>query len=316
MAVLARVTLPNRTRLIVLGAGAVALLLNLCVSGGIAFSSVAAPFWAVLALGLNIVQPLPANGAAPRGVLRFAPVLLLPVAVVYALMVYLPVTSAFGDARQASRALADLASPTARSLGPGPHFQRVEHEVIAPLKAAIEADPGNARLHLLLAEGTMELAKISQAVKAKGADAFGRDALAAAQRAQELDPENTLPYLWRSSLWRTMAEWPGEDAAAHLVNALAEVRQAEPNNPTAPGLPYQLADLGFKAARQLNEQAGKEPSADRAAELRRRARAIASQANQDAEEALRLDRATTFPVRKLTDRERGQLRRWLAGEGE
>src|SRR5262249_33338967 len=148
----------------------------------------------------------------------------------------------------------------------------------------------------------------------KGAEALGRDALAAAQRAQELDPDNTLPYLWRSSLWRTMADWPGEDAAAHLLSAMAELRQAVPNNPTAPGLPYQLAELGVKAAKKLNEQAGKEPSADRAADLRRRAGAIATQANQDAEEALRLDRATTFTVRKLTDRERGQLRRWRAGE--
>ena len=66
---------------------------------------------------------------------------------------------------------------------------------------------GKTRAAALRALGTMESAKLSQAVKAKPqAESLSREALAAALRAQELDPQNTLPYLWGSSLWRALAE--------------------------------------------------------------------------------------------------------------
>ncbi|MCI0380594.1 MAG: O-antigen ligase family protein, partial [Gemmataceae bacterium] len=57
MAVLIRVPWTSGTCLVVLAAGAAAHLLNLSLSGGIAFFSVATPFWAVLALSLNLVEP-------------------------------------------------------------------------------------------------------------------------------------------------------------------------------------------------------------------------------------------------------------------
>src|SRR5579871_4239082 len=60
-ALLERLAWTNRGRLLALTTGIAALLLNLCVSGGIGFPSLAGPFWVAIALALNSagLRPVP-----------------------------------------------------------------------------------------------------------------------------------------------------------------------------------------------------------------------------------------------------------------
>ncbi len=315
MAVLIHVPWSSGTCIVVLAAGAAALLLNLLVSGGIAFFSVATPLWAVLALSLNLVSP--ALDKRPSGATRLIPLLFLPLAVLYALAIYFPLTSAFGQASEASRLLADYRAGGRRQLhwrfSP---YQQIEKNVVAPLRAAVATDPGYARLHVLLAEGTMELAKLAAAAKdTKTVNKLTEEAFRHSLRAQELCPEDTNLYFARARHWLERANLAsGTEAATLTLNAAAEINRAIPYDPTEARLHLQLADLLFMGASKLDEAAKKEPEPERLEELRRRAKEATALALQAAEEALRLDEAITWAGRKLSNPERVRLDRWLTAK--
>ncbi len=87
---------PPRARALVLGGGVVALLLNLSVSGGIAFPSVATLLWVVVALALNSVAPKPLAFFVGNRLARILPLpFLLALPLIYLFMVLLPVSNSY-----------------------------------------------------------------------------------------------------------------------------------------------------------------------------------------------------------------------------
>jgi O-antigen ligase len=146
-----------RSRALVLTAGAAALLLNLCVSGGIGFPSVAGPLWAVIALGCSALPSLGTEPSAEQAtnatpVLRVLELLPLPVflalALAYVTYVLDPVTNAMAKVRQANdngRELAKRGRAVADPVG------SIRRQVLQPLKEAARLDGDNARIRALLA---------------------------------------------------------------------------------------------------------------------------------------------------------------------
>jgi len=315
-AVLARVAWTPRAQRLALAAGVAAALLNLSLSGGIAFPAVAAPWWAAAALVLNAIEP-PAARADVPGRWRWAGLLLVPVALAYLVTIWLPVVSAFNPALGAARVLAQfrggvLAGRPRLFLPPDFQRQQLEQHVLAPLRAACAADPGNARLQVLLAEGLTELAKLAQAAQDRHeAESLGQAALAAARRAQELNPHGASMYLAGGEVYLALAAWPEDRAAEHVLSAADELKQAVNNDPTDPTMRGQRAELLFAAAEALDERARKEMAPERVAELRDRHRETTAEGRREAEEALRLDQLTVWVGRKLSPQERTRLARRL-----
>jgi hypothetical protein len=94
-AVFERVAWPERWLGLSLAAGVAALLLNLCVSGGIAYPSVAVLLWATVGLALNSPPPPPLRAAGWQRVAAAAPLpVLAALAGFYLVSLFYPVVSA------------------------------------------------------------------------------------------------------------------------------------------------------------------------------------------------------------------------------
>jgi hypothetical protein len=159
-----------------LAAGLAACLLNLGVSGGIGFPSVAQPFWAVAGLALAL-----AAADRPGWVLRPGLALFLPLpalaaaALVYFLLVLLPVTGCDYHLRHARLRQDDFRSRTGT---PDPKVAGVATE---HLNEARKADPTNVQPPLQTALWRLEL-------NPTGGPAVFNQALADLDPARQLDP--------------------------------------------------------------------------------------------------------------------------------
>ncbi|HXG11509.1 MAG TPA: O-antigen ligase family protein [Gemmataceae bacterium] len=351
-ALLERIDWQGPARAITLAAGVAALLLNLTVSGGISFPSVAVPLWVMAALALNALQKPAAIGTGRHWLAWVIPLpLTAALGLVYYTQFFSPIMTAHGLARTAA-AHAQLVwgnpDPTGEIAVPRPGGFFVK-EVLGPLEQAVrEQDPGNAQLGLEAARWYAEAWKhyphnleAMQLAIAHAARVHG--SIADRQKFPGIDPEGQEGYLVGYRLQKMYADWlaaqsPDEKqrlnwAAAvyrHYRNAADLLGEAVRRDPTQARLRYQLAEvllLVEKAARELHPLAvtarkEKEAAGDKrgvqemealARESARDREHAQQEARRQAQEGLNLDAQAPTKSRKLTDRQREQVRRWLAG---
>jgi hypothetical protein len=311
-----RVPWTERGRAGALTAGVAALLLNLCVSGGIGFPSVAGPLLVCMALALAIVRPAPAAWLSrQRWFVTFPLPVLVGVALVYFVFVFFPVTSSASATRRALghglRFFEEMdKKPGERSIQEPARF--IHENVLGPLEEAVKDDPDNARTHVLLAGWYGRAFRIFVPPNARYREA----ALDEARRAQQLDPESRAGYQAEYQLHKDFIELfnqlrererqaeakekdpkkkaeHGRQATVYNVLAREEYRRAAaallrylPNDPTDPRLRYEIADALVHAG---EDRKGR----------------------QEAGEALRLDEGAPEGPRRLTAPQRVQIRQWL-----
>ena len=299
---LERVPWSDRGRALALTAGVAALLLNLCVSDGIGFPSVAVPLWVAVALALNAVCLKPVAWLSRSGAAMILPLpILVGVILGYGTYILYPVLAADGLMREAVRAVdayqKERANPTEGYL---------RKKVIAPLEQARQLTPDDARLHVQLASWygsvwdlNLRHTQVSDVKTAERAIGHG-------MIATHLDPDGAQGYLVQYHLRRQFAaineaiakSGPNRDplfVAEKEQEAKKQYRMAaealapfvEKNDPTDAKLHYLLALAWFKAG-------------------------DADKGREQAEAARRLDEGVTLPTRRLTDPQRKQVREWLS----
>jgi hypothetical protein len=245
---------PVRARVLALATGVAALLLTLCVSGGIGFPSVSEPLFVAMALALG-------PGATPQETWqtrrRLGPVLplagLLAVALTYLIGFLYPVMAADSLVREAlfmGRYYRNPSDTLARA------DVWLFRQVIKPLDDASKIDHGDARIRVQLAQWYGELWSI------KHPENILIAGLREAQHAQRLDPDGKDGYLAEYTLLTAAArvEPPRAlpDYAAVRYQVAADVmRRVVALDPTEPVLRYMLADTLNSLEAQLKELPGK-----------------------------------------------------------
>jgi hypothetical protein len=299
---LERVPWSDRGRALALTAGVAALLVNLCVSDGIGFPSVAVPLWVAVALALNAVCLRPVAWLSRSGAAMILPLpILVGVVLGYGTYILYPVLRADSLRRDAMRA---IDAPQKERANPSEGYLR--KKVIAPLEQAAQLTPDDARLHAQLAWQYGSLWNLNlrqtQASDVKTAER----AIAHGMIATRLDPDGGPGYLVQYHLRRQFGainealarSGPNRDplfVREKELEAQKQYRMAaealapfvEKNDPTDAKLHYLLALAWFKAGE-------------------------ADKGREQAEEARRLDEGVTLPTRRLTDPQRKQVREWLS----
>jgi hypothetical protein len=335
-AVLERVRWDGRTRALALTAGVAALLLNLLVSGGISFPSVAGPLWVAVALALNAndPRPLPA-GPWERLSVTVPPPLLAALGLWFVLNVFYPVVSAVNGARQAAENAAAYEKGRGLSgtggipgvLGVLSQEKHIREKIIAPLAEAARVDPGNARWPLQLAHWYARLNAMKRPRLGPGGEEADdvRQMRLYLQDAQKLDPQGRQGYWAEYQIRRDIAR--RFDTRGYAIE--------EVTRHPAPLAVTLLGGLGamYSEARQMARETVQEQNALAAQALERYlpndpndaplraalAEALAGagepdRARDQARRALELDRQAPPSPRKLTDRQRATLNALLAEE--
>jgi tetratricopeptide (TPR) repeat protein len=319
---LERLSWPARLRALALAAGVAGALLSLAVSDGLSLASVAGPLWLAIGLAQNS-RLRPAWGwLSRRGPLQM---LTLPVlaalALLFGLMVFLPMNSRYSLQQAALK----KGSAYVRAWRSGDrrlekHLISVD-EILKNLSAAAQLDPGDAQLRIqvgnwyldrwLLSLQREDAQKgIEQAIAAQHLNPQGRAGYEAEYHFHMLIARRLEEQLQRQPAAaeedrardRGAAQRQSQEAAQALERYLAPIS----NDPNDPVLQYLLAEAYFRAknraegllharqAQELDELAADAP------------RPFAE--GQPGEE--RRDRREG-PTRKLTDRQRKQVRQWL-----
>jgi hypothetical protein len=314
-------------RALVLTAGVAALLLNLTVSGGISFPSVAGPMWVAIALTLAAVSARReavensspgADGAAAR----YLP---LPIfgalALAYLVYVFEPVTSAHAllqKGERSGRAYLDQIDKNkeATFLAPLKGFKR---DVIAPLDEAAKDDPDDAHIQAALAAWYGQLFRLelmagydSRRAQEEAADL----AVKAAGRAQDLDPGEARGFLAEYQLHQLFAELLKVAADNLTRKAKKMANQALKGEMEAQA--RRMEDQGrgehVLAAKALARHVPDDPTNP----ILRYRIALAFVEGGDraagksaAAAALELDDRLQRPTRRLTDQQREELRKVL-----
>jgi hypothetical protein len=156
--------------------------------------------------------------------------------------------------------------------------------ILKPLLRASEGDAGNAVPHTELAHWYGEQWKLFP-----GEPRVGEKAVAHAMLAQRLDPDGKDGYRAEYALRTMFAEQAKAEAAAQYRFAAKALKAITERDPTEPELRYQLADTLLKADNR-------------------------AEGLLQAEEALRLD-GLVHESRRLNQRQRNQLQKWLAPTG-
>jgi hypothetical protein len=191
-----------------------------------------------------------------------------------------------------------------------PFARRLEMDVLTPLTQSLNVDPGNARIYLKLAEWWGVDWEWTTA-KESGA----RAVRILNERARKLDPLGAEPILTLLDLREHFARF--SEGRAELAHRLAEraTDAAEKDR-------YLEDEKEFRANVQENCQLAANtlaeylPNDPTDAPLRFRLAALLvragkpDEARPQAREALRLDKLSTMPPRRLTDRQREQARGW------
>lgn len=302
---------------LVLTAGVAALLLNLTVSGGISYPSVALPLWVFAALALNVSMPARPRSGGGWGWL--ATVLPLPVTVmvcvVFLVVVFYPVTSCFSllqrvqgfhllwtakldpewrqlraatesDERKKQELEQRRAKATRENL------RRVQHFVLPTLQQAREQDPADVVPYLELAYWSGEYWKLSLFQGGQASPLKIREAAVGwVAKAQQVDPEAVESHLTLYRLNLLFAQFAEKQTQTFYELAAKALTQAVKRDPTEARLHFQLAETWFQADNPAEGWAA-------------------------AREAQRLDQLSKEPTRRLSSAQREQVRKWLASSGE
>jgi hypothetical protein len=290
-------------------AGVLALLLNLCVSGGISFPSVAQPLWVMAALALASLPATEASRASRSAVANVVPLPLLAAAfLTYLISAYIPVTSCARElqvaqlARQAFRerrleAENKDSAPSARNKANNEANALLRY-VTRHLGDAAKADPGDAMPHLESASWYRELWERSppspddpptgaRKLPTAAEKATGGQVIAAADHAAQLDPLDVAAFRSKFDTRLRFAVRFAVDRDQQFDYARLALQEIVARDPTEEGrLRFRLAEALFEAGEVDNGL--KETAA-----------------------ALRCDREAPSEIYRLTERQRHQLARWL-----
>jgi hypothetical protein len=339
-------------RALVLATGVAALLLNLTVSGGISFPSVALFLWVMAALALNALPSAPTKWAGRSWVAQVLAVpILAAVWLIYLFQFFLPITEAAHLARGAQAEAQQLweaqdASPERTVREPRDFF--VTRHILPPLRrAATEVDPTNADLRLQLAHWYADVWKANpvqtgillEAV-ANAREVHG--SLENRDKMSGLDPENKAGYLAGARFQTMFADWlgrqSGDDQQQRILiaqqkhyyqNAVELLDEAVRRDPNSARLRHEYAEvlfqleriteelrrLAFKEAQELQRSGDAKGAKEReilAGNAAKEREMMSRQGRSQAQRALGLDRQAPAGPRKLTDQQREQVRKWLA----
>lgn len=298
---------PGPSRLLAIVAGVVVLLLNLTVSGGISFPSVALPLWVMIALALKARETMESLGTMesreePRSWLAsIAPLpLMAAIALGYSLVCFGPVTSCTQQIRRAILFFQgyEMRLAKARTVNVVEEQQILQQtqeylraRILKPLEQAVEDDRSDAYAALQLSEWYGKLWELRYEMQGKNDETSRRQALGQAQQATRLDPEGLDGYLalYRLNMLFTKRFDAVTTTRLHEY-AAKQMRQVVERAPTRASFRYQLAEVLFLLD---NVKDGR----------------------VEAEEALHLDQLATSPTRKLTDGQRAKAEKWLGRGG-
>lgn len=311
-ALLERLLWTDRARVLALTAGIAAMLLNLCVSGGIGFPSVAGPLWVAVALALNAAALRPSRWLSRPGAAMILPLpIFLGLFLSYGMYILYPVLASDGLIREAVQNVAYYQTeggkpPSDQSAGIRDYPERfIKRGVIDRLNQAAQFTPDDARIYVQLAWGTNKIWEISQR-KAGQELPLDKRSLSYGVKAAQLDPHGAAGYLVQYQIHFKYAEFneasvealrkshgdpqrinDREYTARMEYKSAAQVLQRYlPNDPHEAGLHYALWRAWSKASEK-------------------------EKAREQAEIALQLNNLVTLRTRKLTDSQRIQLENWL-----
>ena len=298
---LERVAWTDRARALALTTGVAALVLNLCVSGGIGSPSLAALLWVAVALALNTRGPSPVRWLSVPGVAGLLPLpVLAAVTLFYVAYLFYPVMSSDNlqheVLRNAARLMSGDTKPLSLKMSSADYLRK---KIIDTLVQAARLTPDDARLQVRLAHWYGRLWQINR-IDPQPSDL----AIAHALEAARLNPLGGQGYLAAFNLCvlfgndtkKVAEETRGLDPLkVHELKEKARVAYQKgarvlerflPNDPNNAVLRYQVAWAWFQAG---DTQEGR----------------------KQAGEALRLDDLATWPTRKLTSPQRKEVRQWL-----
>jgi tetratricopeptide (TPR) repeat protein len=303
---------PRQARTLALTTGIAALLLNLCVSGGIGFPSVAGMLWIAAALALNSAELKPTAWLSRGGAAMILPLpIFLGLFLGYGIYILYPVLVSDDLMREALQNIdyfnKEMAKPISeRSAGVRDYpLSFIQKGVLDRLKEAERLTPDDARIQVQLAWWTNLIWDMTQSKTAKELP-IATKALRYGGRAVQLDPRGAAGY-WVQYRIRTgyakvvqtsIEELRKRKGDADLIASRTKTVREQyeiaakiledylPNDPHDASLHYELSQAYFTAG---DEEKGR----------------------QHALKALAVDSAVTAPARKLSDRQREQLRKQL-----
>jgi hypothetical protein len=328
-------------RTLALGAGLAVLLLNLCLSGGISVPAVAQPLWIVAAIALA-----PATSGAAEyqraGSLAFL-VRLLPIPIlgglglIYSTMFLEPVATGAHLARLALRAenyLPVLNDPTIEGVPENikEEIRRnprafVDHSVLRPLQLAAEANPGDSRYQISLANWTGVLWQLvredprygdtirdnarSYALKCQAMDPLNREGFLAEARLNAMFAAHSIARSWRPTLAVSVPWGPfPQMLPLQPLGCFVLIREAPFLTPA-----WKTAHLEYdQAATALGHAVDLSPTQPFVRFEYMGALISAGhfkEAERQANELLHRDRMAAHKSRRLTDPQREHVYRWL-----
>lgn len=302
----------ERGRILALTTGIAALLLNLCVSGGIGFPSVSGPLWVAIALALNAAALRPVPWLSRAGAAMILPLpIFLGLALGYGVYILYPVLASDGLARDAVQAVAYFQSernkpPAEQSAGVRERpILFLKKAVIERLEQAERLTPDDARIYVQLAWWTNVVWELNPQQTRRELP-IAKQALTYGAQATQLDPRGVAGYLVQYEIRMRYGEL--NEAAAEklrtnrgdpvLINdrehtareqyklAAQTLEKYLPNDPHEAALHYALWRAWHKAGEKEKGHA-------------------------HAAKAVQLDDLVTLPARKLTDSQRKQLEKEL-----
>ncbi|MHB1423612.1 MAG: O-antigen ligase family protein [Gemmataceae bacterium] len=312
-ALLERLAWTERGRLLALTTGIAALLLNLCVSGGIGFPSVAGPLWIAVALALNAAALRPVSWLSRAGAAQILPLpIFLGVFLGYGISILYPVLASDGLVREAVQAVTYFQSerkkpPSEQSAGlhdrPTVFIQK---GVIDRLEQAARLTPDDARIYVQLAWGTNVAWELNRQ-RSRRELPLAERALLYGVKAAQLDPHGPEGYVVQYQIRVGYAEINARSAE--------DLRKAH-GDPLVINERDNTAREQYRFAAQILENfLSNDPhdAALRFALWRAWSNAGTNdKARQQAKKALELDDLVTLPARKLTDSQRKQIHDWLS----
>ncbi len=315
-ALLERLVWTDRGRTLALTTGIVALLLNLCVSGGIGFPSVAGPLWVAVALALNAAVLRPISWLSRLGAAMILPLpIFLGLFLGYGVYVLYPVLASDGLVREAVQAVAYFQKeankpPTERSAGIRDHPDRfLQKGVIHRLDQAAQLTPEDARIYVQLAWWTNVLWELSRQ-KSQRELPIAERALRYGVKATQLDPRGAAGYWVQYQIRMRYAKINEDDAET--------LRKIHGDPVVINDREYTAREQYKLAARTIEPYLPHDPHDTELHYALWRAWSKAGdkdKAREHALQALQLDALVLTPMRKLTDSQRKQLDEWLSRTG-
>lgn len=292
LAFLENLKVTGHQRRMLLLAGILAMLVNLGVSGSLAFPACMIPWVACLALSLNHSRQI-----------QFPVFLLFPplaaLALYFLMAIFVPMVSAFTLGQQALRnGNSILAIPSGK--GQAGKLDRVQTRVLIPLQQAVLMEPLNPRWQIQLASwysvAFLEASLRSDPVAMQ----YGNACLTSLTKATRLDRESLDPLLARAQIRGIFAQRNKSEAFSQWMDASFALEQVILRDPQDARHHAQLALVYWQANKADVERGGKENCQSKSVE--------------SGKKSLRLEKLFQSSARHLTDHQRRQMEAIVGGK--